>query len=167
MNAEEPDWEIRPCEPSDTGAIRELLLNRFGSSSEADLVEELRHGGHAEVELVASSEGRLLGYVLLSRMEEPEGALGLGPVATAPGMEGRGIASSLIESSLALATANDWQLVFLLGDHKFYERFGFSVEDAASFASPYAGPHWQVTFLDDEAPRSGIAAYAPPFAKFE
>jgi putative acetyltransferase len=159
------DWEVRSYEAADAEAVRRLNLARFESSAEADLTEKLRAGGHAEIELVADADGKIVGHVMLSRMMVPEKALGLGPVATAKDHENEGVASSLIESALALATAHDWQMVFLLGDPAFYERFGFSVEDAARFKSAYDGPYWQVSFLDEDAPRSGKAEYAAPFGE--
>ncbi|MCQ8184224.1 GNAT family N-acetyltransferase [Parvularcula maris] len=161
----ELDWEVRSFEPADTESVRSLLLERFETPAEADLTEKLRTGGHAEIELVADASGRIVGHIILSLMQSPARALGLGPVATAKGFEGQGIASSLIESSLALATAHDFQLAFLLGDPGFYERFGFSVDDATRFKSAYDGPYWQVAFLDEDAPKSGKAEYAAPFGE--
>lgn len=161
------DWEIRPAEPRDHGAIRALLSASFDSPAEADLTDALRAAGDVEIELVADTGDEIIGHIVLSRMISPQSALGLGPVATAAPCRGSGVASSLIESGLALASANDWRLVFLLGDAAFYERYGFSVADAEAFTSPYAGPHWQVTFLDEDAPRSGNAVYAEAFKRFE
>lgn len=164
----EIDWELRPYEASDEAAVEALLRTSFDSPAEAELVVQLRKDGDAEIELVADSDGTILGHVMLSKMTAPERALGLGPVATSDEHRGTGIASTLIESSLALATANDWLSVFLLGDPAFYERFGFSVEDAAAFTGSFAGPYLQVTFLDEEeGPRKGDVAYAKAFGRFE
>ncbi|NNU17000.1 N-acetyltransferase [Parvularcula sp. ZS-1/3] len=164
----EIDWELRPYEASDEAAVDALLRASFDSPAEAELVVQLRKDSDAEIELVADSEGEILGYVILSRMIAPERALGLGPVATTEPHRGTGIASTLIESGLALATANDWLSVFLLGDPAFYERFGFSVDDADAFQGAFAGPYLQVAFLDEEeGPRKGEVTYAKAFARFE
>ena len=168
MSESELDWEVRPYEEGDASSVRTLLTEAFETAAEAELAEALRADGDAEVEMVAEADGQVIGYIVLSPMSAPERALGLGPVATRPNYEGHGVASSLIETGLAIATANGFTTVFLLGDPAFYERFGFSVDDAAKFSSAYAGPYWQVTFLDDEeAPKSGEASYAPAFKRFE
>jgi putative acetyltransferase len=161
------DWELRDTLPSDTDAIDRLLRACFDSDVEAELVKELRRDGDAAIELVAESDAGIVGYVMLSRMRAPDRALGLGPVATGAEHRGAGVGSSLIESALALATADDWQSVFLLGDPAFYGRFGFDVDDAATYEGAFAGPYLQVTFLDEEAPRSGRADYARAFSRFE
>lgn len=162
------DWEIRPYEESNAGEVRALLEAAFETTAEAELAEALRKDGDAEIELIADADGEAVGYIILSRMSSPERALGLGPIAAAEHARKIGVGSSLIESSLALATANDWHLVFLLGDPQYYERFGFSVEAADRFTSPYAGSFFQVAILDeDEAARTGEAVYAAAFERFE
>ena len=164
----ELDWEIRPYEASDAQAVRTLLEASFETAVEAKLTEELRADGDAEIELVADSSEGVLGHIILSRMTSPDRALGLGPVATSPDFRKQGVAASLIESALALATANDWTTVFLLGSPDFYAQFGFSSEKAAAFESAYDAPHWQMTVLDeDEAPTSGKAIYAAAFQRLD
>jgi len=161
------DWEIRPYEESDASAVRALLVASFETATEADLAEALRADGDAEIELVADHEGEVLGYIILSPMQSPERSLGLGPVATSPNHRKQGIAASLIESGLGLATANDLTTVFLLGNPQFYEQFGFSVDAAAAFSSPYNGEFWQMATLDEEeAPTTGKADYAKAFSRF-
>jgi putative acetyltransferase len=166
LEAEGLDWEIRAYEASDDMQVRKLLEAAFETDLESRLVDALRAEGSAVIELVAEWEGTIIGYVMLSRMTTPRGALGLGPVATAANARRQGVASSLIESGLALDTADDWHTVFVLGDLDYYERFGF--ERAERFTSPYQGPHWGVTFLDEDvAPKKGAADYASAFEMFE
>ena len=160
------DWEVRPFEPEDAGDVRALLEASFESPLEADLAEALRTDGDAEIEWVADSAEGVIGYIILSKMTKPERALGLGPIATHTDHRKQGVAASLIETSLALATANGWTNVFLLGSPKFYGQFGFSSEKAAAFESAYPAPYWQVSVLDeDEAPTSGKAIYADAFGR--
>ncbi|MEM9840090.1 MAG: N-acetyltransferase [Pseudomonadota bacterium] len=160
------DWEIRPYEESDENSVTDLLITSFDTDAEANLVKWLRSGGDAVIELVAESEETILGYIMLSAMKHPEGTLGLAPIATDPKFERNGIASTLIESALALAAANDWKAVFVLGDLKFYDRFGFSAEAAEHFRSPYSGEHFGLAWLDDDVTLDGDRAdYADAFAK--
>lgn len=159
------DWEVRAVAEDDRGAVRDLLVDAFGAAEEADLVDALRRDGDAEIELLAETEGRIIGYLMLSAMRRPERALGLGPVATAEPCRRQGVARSLIESGLALGAAGDWTMVFLLGDPAFYSQFGFATEPAQAFPSAYSGPYWQLAFLDEEAaPKSGDAEYARAFS---
>lgn len=160
---------IRPAEPGDTAAIRDVLTAAFPTGAEADLVEALTRDGDAIVSLVAELEGEVVGHVLLSRMRvSGEGrAAGLGPVGVLPGLQGAGIGADLIEAALAIARATGEALVFVLGEPDYYRRFGFSAETAAPFASPYAGPYFMALALKPgfTLPASGEAAYAPAFSE--
>lgn len=162
----EIDWEIRPYEESDGNDVTDLLIVSFETDAEANLVKRLRRDGDAVIELVAESEETILGYVMLSAMKRPEGTLGLAPVATEYKYWRQGIASTLIDSALALAAANDWKAVFVLGDLTFYERFGFSAEAAVPFESPYAGEHFGLALLNDDVTLDGYRAnYADAFSR--
>jgi putative acetyltransferase len=159
---------VRPAEPGDANAIREVLIAAFPTAAEADLVEALARDGDTIVSLVAERGGEVVGHVLLSRMRvSGEGrALGLGPVGVLPGFQGGGIGTALIEGALAIARATGEDLVFVLGEPDYYRRFGFSAEAAAPFASPYAGPYFMALALHPgfAPPAAGEAAYARAFS---
>lgn len=145
--------------------IRQLLVEAFPTPDEADLVERLRDGGHAEIGLTATEGCRVIGYLLLSRMSAPMKALGLAPVAVAADKRRLGIGQSLIEAGLERARRAGWEAVFVLGDPDYYARFGFSATDAAGYETPYAGAYFMIASLSGEAlPRNGRIDYAPPFA---
>ena len=162
---------IRPAEPEDAAAIRAVHEAAFPTPLEADLVEALVREGDAIVSLVAVRQGELVGHVLLSRMAVTgDGralrALGLAPVGILPGFQGAGVGGALIEAAVAVARASGEELVFLLGEPAYYERFGFSAATAAPFASPYAGPYFMALALQPGfvSPASGSAAYARAFS---
>lgn len=52
-------------------------------------------------------------------------ALLLGPVAVHPTRQGEGLGHQLVEASLDIASAHNWQRVMLVGDAPYYSRFGF------------------------------------------
>ena len=164
---------VRPASPSDAAAIRAVHLAAFPTSAEAELVGMLERDGDAVVSLVAEQEGEIVGHALLSRMRASgDGrdyrALGLGPVAVAPGWQRRGIGSGLIEGALAIAEATREEIVFVLGEPEYYGRFGFAQATAAPFASPYAGPFLMaLTLRGAQLPRAGSAEYARAFAELE
>ena len=161
---------VRPAEPRDASAIRAVHSAAFPTAAEADLVERLDRDADSVVSLVAAREGEIVGHLLLSRMAVAgDGrryrALGLGPVAVLPQFQRCGIGSSLIAGGLGIARATGEDYVFVLGEPHFYTRFGFAVETAAPFASPYAGPYLlALRFGDGAPPTQGSAAYAAAFS---
>ena len=55
------------------------------------------------------------------------------------------------------------EIVFVLGDPALYGRFGFTVEAARAFASPYVGPRFMARRLATAAPRRGRVRYPAAF----
>ena len=101
---------IRPENPEDFVAIREIHQLSFGRENEAVLVEKLR--GTRDfipgLSLVAEFEGRVAGHILFSRiwirpadMKLPEeAALALAPLAVHPDFRDKGIGSELVIQGL-------------------------------------------------------------------
>ena len=146
-------------------AIRAVLGGAFPTAVEADLVETLRRDGDMVIALAAREGDEVVGYAALSRMVAPMKALGLGPVAVAPGRQRRGIGGGLIRHAIERARADGWEAIFVVGDPAYYRRFGFETEAAAGFVSPYAGVHFMVLPLGGALPvRFGRVDYAPAFA---
>jgi putative acetyltransferase len=156
---------IREEQPSDFEMIRTIHLTAFPSVGEADLVESLRRNGDVVISLVAVENDLLTGHVLFSRMAAPKQALGLAPVAVLPAFRHQGVGARLIEAGLMKAAEQGWEMVFVLGNPVYYERFGFSVGQAKDFVSPYAGEHFMALALVAHAPRTGNATYAAAFSQ--
>ena len=156
---------IRPALPADAAQIRELHLAAFPTPAEADLVEQLCADGDVRISLVALEEGGIAGHVLLSKMRAPFKALGLAPVSVAKAHRRKGIAALLINEAVELARDGGWQAIFVLGDAAYYRRFGFTIEEASSYESAYAGPHFMMLPLMDRRafPASGRVDYAKAF----
>ena len=115
-----------------------------------------------------------VGNVILSPMQaEADGTpikvAALGPIAVLPDHQGESIGSQLVRASIAWARDRGYTAIFLLGNPAYHSRFGFRVEAAAPFVSPYAGRYFQALMLNDifVLPKSGRADYAPAFAAFE
>ena len=160
---------IVPESWGDADGIRTVHLAAFPTAAEADLVMRLQDDLSSEISLVAKENGRIVGHILLSRMEvEGDGrryrALGLAPVAVVPDSQRQGVGCALVEAALKRAEASGEEIVFVLGEPAYYERFGFTAEAAAPFASPYAGAYFMARSFGPELPTSGTAAYAPAFA---
>jgi putative acetyltransferase len=165
--------EIREERVGDAAAISSVHLAAFPTSSEANLIEQLRSDGDIAVSLIALDDGEIVGHALLSRMSvEADGqelhGLGLGPVSVVPDRQRTGIGSALIETGIGRAQSTGVQIIFVLGEPAYYGRFGFDAKSAAPFASPYAGPYFQALVLADlPQPLVGRADYAPAFAGLE
>lgn len=164
---------LRPVETGDFDAVDAIhraafASTAFGHQGEAELVRALHADGDALVSLVAETKGAIAGHALFSPLEI-EGArlraAGLAPIGVLPALHGNGIGSALIRTGLDLLAAKGIQIVFVLGDPGYYERFGFAADTARPFTSPFAGPHFMALLLDKAAilPESGRARYAPAF----
>lgn len=163
---------FRAERPGDEKPIFAVNAAAFTTDAEARLVDMLRSDGGLHFSYVAEKNGAIVGHIALSPMDtladdHPIRALGLGPVAVAPNRQRDGIGSRLVHAAIDWARANEWQLIILLGNPDYYSRFGFSVEDAKPFSSPFAGPHFQALWLDAKVqkPQSGRAEYAPAFGR--
>lgn len=63
-------------------------------------------------------------------------ALLLGPIAVHPTRQGEGLGRALIEASLSLEAAADWQRVMLVGDAPYYGRSGFARLEGVNMPPP-------------------------------
>ena len=158
--------EIRPATVADRASIWDVHATSFPTQAEADLVNRLEGDGDVIYSLVAELAGTIVGHVLFSKMQSPEGFLGLAPVAVLSRHRRQRIADALVRKGIELAKADGWLGVFVLGDN-YYERFGFEAKSAEAFSSPYAGPHFMALSFQPEGlkGRSGKAEYPRAFAE--
>lgn len=157
---------IRHAGPADHAAIRTVETAAFPSPAEADLVEALRAAGDAVLELVAETDGRIVGHLLFSRLwVEAAGrrfaAVALGPVAVHPDRQAEGVGSALIEEAHRRLRHRE-RLSVVLGEPAYYRRFGYERARAAGFDSDYQGDFLQALAWGD-APAAGRLVYAPAF----
>lgn len=137
---------------------------------EVGLVDALRASSEwiPQLSLVAESdEQAVVGYVVCTRgWVDGRPALGLGPIAVAPGMQQRGAGSALMHAVLGAADALEEPLVALLGHTDYYPRFGFRPADQLGITPPVAAwaSHFQVRTLSAYRPDlRGTFRYARPF----
>ena len=158
---------IRLAHPADHGAIRAVLTAAFGGPVEANLVECLRADRDAAIELVAEADGRVIGHILFSPIEAPFRALALAPLAVMPDRQRQGVGAALIASGHDRARREGWEAIFVLGDPAYYTRFGYSLEEATRFASPYSGPYFMALPLAPLPDAGGDLRYARAFSAAE
>ena len=152
---------LGPERAVDAGAIAAVLNAAFANGgepvAEAALVDQLRRDGDLDLSLVAvGDDSRIVGHAALSPLDAPVPALALAPVAVEPGHQGRGIGSALVRAALA---ARPGHTVVVLGEPRFYGRFGFR---PVAWDCPYAGPFLQAT--GPHTPDHARIAYAPAFS---
>lgn len=149
---------VRDEMAADAQSVDRLLRTAFSTDAEAQLVARLRGDGDAAIALVADDGGVIAGHVLFSPMRANIRALGLGPLAVAERLRGRGTGTLLVTAGIARARMAGWQAIFVLGDPNYYRRFGFSPEVARRFDNKYAGPHFMALPLDQD----NATAFAGP-----
>lgn len=148
------ELEIREEAAGDADAISAVQEAAFGQPNEARLVDALRDAAHPRVSLVATRGGRLVGHVLVSPVtidEAPDGATfgGLGPVGVEPARQGGGIGGALVRAALERSRAVGFRAVFLVGNPRYYERFGFALAAPRGlhYPNPAHDPFLQVREL--------------------
>lgn len=167
---------IRPEEPDHAAGVYQVEKDAFGRTAEADLCARLRKRKAVTISLVALDDDRVVGHVLFSPVRiAPEGGadaglpvLGMGPVAVDPDHQGQGVGSRLIRAGLEEARQLGAAAVVVLGDPRYYTRFGFQpashfgvrFQDPAVPAEDFMLIELRRGALDGHA---GIATYEPEF----
>jgi putative acetyltransferase len=159
---------IRREGAGDAAVIREITVAAFARPAEAALVDELRE---SQAWLPALSmvavESEVIGHVLCTR-GDVDGApvLALGPLTVRPDRQRAGVGSALMHAVLGAGDALGEPLVALLGDPRYYGRFGFRLSGEYEITPPVAGwqPHFQVRLLTAYRPEvHGTFRFAEPF----
>jgi putative acetyltransferase len=138
------DVAVRPERPEDRPALHRLNTAAFGRRAEADLVDAVRLAGAATLSLVAELRGEVVGHLLLSpvTVEGRPGldAVGLGPMAVRPELQGKGIGSLLVREGLAEMRHRQVAGVVVLGHPDYYPRFGFAPASRLGLRCEYDCP---------------------------
>ncbi len=98
------------------------------SHTEQFIIAELRASGVLTLSLVAESGGVVAGHIAFSPVSFPDhsaGWYGMGPLSVAPEHQRQGIGTALVLEGLERLRTLGAQGCVLVGDPRFYERFGF------------------------------------------
>ena len=129
--------EIRQEKVSDYAAVYELVKTAFATASEKDgdeqdYVNELRKSERyiPELALVAEENGVLIGHIMLTQtriktQEETFTQLLLSPLCVEFSRRNTGVGAKLVHESFRRAKAMGYSAVFVVGEPKYYARFGF------------------------------------------
>lgn len=157
---------LRNPTPEDDTPLSVLLVSAFGQGNEWTLVQNLRAGAHVAEELLAEDDNGLVGHVCLSRLDAPKDWLALGPVAVRTEDQGKGIGSELIRYALDRARQAHAAAVVVVGDPRYYHRFGFVFGGPARLRSPYPAEYTGIYPISGDTAHAAVTlAYPPPFAE--
>ncbi len=160
----------------DLGSVEAVTSAAFADSDrvheppETRLLRTLRRdsGWIPTLSMVAVHDQHIVGHVVCTRGRVGEtAALGLGPISVLPSYQRQGIGQAMMHAILGAADAAGEPLIALLGDRRFYSRFGFIPASRLGIDAPNPewGEHFQVRPLTDCPPSiTGAFHYAAPFA---
>jgi putative acetyltransferase len=157
--------------PEHYKAVNEILLACFESEAEAKLVIALRENGKAVLSLVALQNDEVVGHVMFTPVttsppSEKRG-LGLAPLAVKSQYQKQGIGSQLVREGLRLCKELGYDYVVLLGNPKYYQRFGFKKASSFGMQNEYGVDEpFMLIKLTNCNIQNGLACYSPEFSLF-
>jgi putative acetyltransferase len=169
------DLDIRQEISTDIPGIRFVEEQAFQRPIEADLVDLCRRRDKTILSLVATRAGSVAGHIMFTPVAlEPahDGlrGLGLGPIAVLPEWQRTGIGSRLIRAGMELCREHGHDFIVLLGDPRYYSRFGFTPARDFGLSSDYGdGDEFQILELRPGglAGASGKVKYVPEFKELD
>lgn len=157
---------IRSESSEDIIAISDLITAAFkddpmSDKREAEIVELMRKDRALTLSLVAEYEGKVIGHIAFSEvMISGESCFwyGLAPVAVAQGFQNKAVGSQLIKEGLAKLKEHQAKGCVVLGEPKYYGRFGFKTEanlKMAGLPEEYAA-YFQALSFNDSLPNGDV-----------
>lgn len=127
---------VKSEKPSDIAAIFSLIERAFApmafsDDSEPHIVNRLRYADALTLSFVAELEREIVGHIAFSPVTIDGQFLdwyGLGPISVAPEHQKNGIGRQLMDHGLSALKGLGANGCVLLGDPKFYHRFGFVLD---------------------------------------
>lgn len=121
----------------DHAAVDDLIMTAFGPGRFAKTAERLREGSTPAAAFVAHDDGRVVGSVRLWPVRVgATPALFLGPIAVEAGRRSAGLGADLVQACVDHARTAGVGGVLLVGDHAYFERFGFVPAPEAVLPGP-------------------------------
>jgi len=140
---------LRQEKLEDYKEVFELNHIAFGQDNEAKLVDAIRVNQTAfvpELSIVATETNKIVGHILFTKIsiKDDKGklneSLGLAPIAVRPDHQKRGIGGQLIRKGFEVARDLGFKSVIVLGDEKYYTKFGFQPADKWNIKAPFDVP---------------------------
>jgi putative acetyltransferase len=161
---------VRPERFSDIPVIHAVEVSAFGREGEAILVDSLRELNQDFISLVASLEDEIAGHICFSRVSIEGSAsdgivLALAPLAVLPEHQRRGIGSMLVQYGLQECKRRNVDAVFVVGDPRYYSRFGFRSASEIDVRCEFDVPDDAFKVIEIQGSRlsRGVLRYSQPF----
>lgn len=144
--------KLRQENEKDYKSVFQLIEKAFEHEEYSDhkeqfLVERLRKSDAfiPELSIVAELENKIIGHILLTKLEikndlESFESLALAPVSVLPEFQGKGIGSKLIMHSHKVAKDLGYKSIILLGHQDYYPRFGYELCKKYNIEMPFDVP---------------------------
>jgi len=166
--------QIREEKPADHATIHYVTKiafepKKFSDGTEPDIIDKLRADGDLTLSLVAENDTGIVGHVAFSPVVIGPDSMGkfthdwygLGPIAVHPEEQRKGIGSSLVNQGLQMLRKKDASGCALIGDPKYYSRFGF-ISDGLVRYGDLPAEHVQWLSFDESQP-AGELVFCPAF----
>ena len=125
---------------SDASDITDINNQAFKGLDEGKIVENLRKNNNLTVSLVTEIDKKIVGHIAYSPIyykNKDIVGIGLAPMAVLPSHQRQGIGSKLVEKGNEIASSKGFKKIFVLGDTKYYCRFGFEIAKNYNYFSKF------------------------------
>lgn len=167
---------IRTEKLEDYASVYEINKLAFNRNEEANMVNELRscESFIPELSLVAELNGEIVGHILFTKVKISDNtdfhqSLSLAPVCVKPEHQKKHIGARLILSGLDKAKELGFQSVIVLGNDKYYPKFGFEPAKKWNIFPPFEVPssYFMARELQKNALKKvkGVVLYPEPFTR--
>lgn len=119
----------------------------YSDHKEHLLVDRLRKSEAfiPELSIIAELDKKIVGHVMLTKIlikndDKEHEALALAPVSVLPQYQNKGIGNSLIIESIKVAKELGYTSVIVLGEDRYYHRFGFKSTSIWNIRAPFDVP---------------------------
>lgn len=161
---------IRCEQPGDIETISRITEEAFRSHPLSNRTEQfiilaLRKAKALTLSLVAEGEGKLIDHVAFSPVQISDGSpqwYGLGPISVLPDQQRQGIGTALIVRGLDQLRAAGAAGCVVLGDPRYYGRFGFQSRPDCTLADVPASYFMTLPF--GSVPAVGVVTYHSAFS---
>ena len=138
---------------------------QYSSHTEQFIVNALRDAQQLTISLVAVLNQEIVGHIAISPVSISsgiEGWFGLGPIAVSPKWQQHGVGSALMQAALKQLKAIAAAGCVVLGDPRFYAKFGFQPINSLVLEDVPA-EYFQALSFDGKFPQ-GMVTYHAAFS---
>ncbi len=149
---------IRQEKQEEYGEIRALVKSAFETAEHTDgnehnLIDKLRKsdGFVSELALVAVLDEKIVGHIIFTKVTVGDKTgLALAPLSVLPSAQKKGVGTALIKRAHEIATKLGYSFSVVLGDYKYYSKFGFKPSSEFNIKAPFEVPdeNYMVCFFN-------------------